>query len=115
MARHQNLLVSQEENGPLRESSIHDCIALCELVISPESTVVLDALYMDCNVVIWDTQKLIFAELPHIDRMSDVIPFVRNPAASKLACDAVRSRYGDINYNLTRAAGYIESLIKARG
>lgn len=114
MARHQNLLVSRDQEGPLRGASIHDCLALCQSVVCPESTVVLDALYMERHVMIWDTQKLIFAELPRVKNINDIAPFARDPATVKLACDTVRARYGEINGNLNCAAHNIESLITAR-
>ena len=114
MERHDNLLVSQDREGLLQNASINDCIALCQSVICPESTVALDALYMQRNVMIWDQQKLIFPELPRINSTDDIAAFARAPDVAQRASDEVRARYGDIDENLDRAACHVETILSAR-
>lgn len=114
MARYDNLLISQENEGPLRGASIHDCVSLCQSVVCPESTVVLDALYMDRNVMIWDRQKLIFVDLPRVESIDDIAAFARDPTRASPACEEVRACYGDVEHNLDLASRHIEALMTAR-
>jgi len=109
--RHPNLLVSLDDGGPLHGAAIHDCIALCDTVVCPESTVVLDALYLDRPVLVSDIQSLIFPELPRVESMDDIARLIREPDLARRAGDAVRARYGTLADNLERACDHIEAVV----
>ncbi len=111
LKRHPNLLVSMSNEGPLKDAAIHDCVQLCHSVVCPESTVVLDSVYLDRPVMIMDEMSALFPELPRFDGPETLAAFARDPEFAREASQKVLDRFGRIDDNLSRACDYIEEFI----
>jgi len=109
--RHPNLIVSREREGPLKGASIHDCIELCDGVVAPASTVVLDAAYAGKPVALFEDPHRFFPELPTLQSVDELSAFASDPMAHLAAAEAVRRRYGDVHDNIEAAAEAVEDAL----
>lgn len=107
-AKHPNVLFSHFYNGPLAKASIHDAIELCDAMISPTSTTVLDCIYAGKRAAVFDEDLPLFAGLQQISDIASLEVFLNSIAAPDPSHAFVKARYGEIDHNLTRAAEAIE-------
>lgn len=105
---HANVVFSQSGAGPLQGTTIHDVIALCDAMVSPVSTTVLDSLYAGKPAAVFAEDAPFFADLPQISDLPSLEAFAARPHAHAAQMDAIRAHYGTLDDNLTRAAQAIE-------
>ncbi len=74
--KYPNILFSRHYHGPLAGATIHDVIDLCDAMISPTSTTVLDCIYQKKPAAIFNEGLSIFNELPVIDGIDDIESFL---------------------------------------
>ena len=107
--KYPNILFSRHYHGPLAGATIHDVIDLCDAMISPTSTTVLDCIYQKKPAAIFNEGLSIFNELPVIDGIDDIESFLETVKSNSYNFEKIYSRFGDMEKNLNRAAEIIEN------
>ncbi|MEY8098724.1 hypothetical protein AB9F29_15065 [Falsihalocynthiibacter sp. S25ZX9] len=107
--KHPNVLFSHYYSGPLAKASIHDAIDLCDAMISPTSTTVLDCIYSGKPAAVFAEDVEIFSELQQISDAETLENFVRSLSEPDPVYDSIRERFGAFDANLDRAAEAIEN------
>lgn len=107
-ANHDNVLFSYQRSGPLAKYSIQDVVDLCDGMISPVSTTVLDALYMDKPVAIFEEGISFFNTLPRVDSLESLESFIKSIGDNNPVYTEVTQHFGNIDDNLTKACAAIE-------
>ena len=107
--KYPNILFSSHYHGPLAGTTIHDVIDLCDAMISPTSTTVLDCIYQKKPAAIFNEGLAIFRELPVIDGIDDIESFLETVKSESYNFEKIYSRFGDMEENLNRAAEIIEN------
>jgi len=107
--KYPNILFSRHYHGPLAGATIHDVIDLCDAMISPTSTTVLDCVYQKKPAAIFNEGLSIFNELPVIDGIDDIESFLETVKSNSYNFEKIYSRFGDMEKNLNRAAEIIEN------
>lgn len=106
-----NILRSERHEGLMRMATINDVMAVADRVITHPSTVVLDAIYDDKPVGIFDAHQPELACLPRAGTAEEITAFLDDPdPASKAA--PIRQRYGEISQNLDVAADAVEQYLE---
>jgi len=105
--RHCNVLFSRHYSGPLKGASIQDVLSLCDAMISPSSTTVLDCIYSGKPAAVFDEGLSIFSELNQISCVEDIESFLDDPNQT-LVMDKIVERFGVLDENLELAAESIE-------
>ena len=85
-------------------------LALVDKVITHPSTVVLDAVYNDKPVGIFNSSQQELSCLPRTETANEICAFLDDPSALRHAAP-IRARYGEISNNLDIAAHEVESYI----
>lgn len=111
---HPNLLISKQYTGPLANASIHDVIDLCDAMISPTSTTVLDCIYSGKPAAVFAEGLSIFPEVPEIADRDTMEAFLANVDAQGPAMQRVKARFGELDTNLDRCAAAIEDHLYAQ-
>ena len=109
--KHPNVMFSHYYSGPLAKATIHDAIDLCDAMVSPTSTTVLDCIYCGKPAAVFAENVSVFSELPQIGDLAGLEAFVASIGKPDPVMDAVRARFGDFDNNLTRAAEIIEAQV----
>jgi len=107
--KYPNILFSRHYHGPLAGATIHDVIDLCDAMISPTSTTVLDCIYQKKPAAIFNEGLSIFNELPVIDGIDDIESFLETVKSQSYNFEKIYSRFGDMEENLNKAAEIIEN------
>jgi hypothetical protein len=107
--KYPNILFSRHYHGPLAGATIHDVIDLCDAMISPTSTTVLDCIYQKKPAAIFNEGLSIFNELPVIDGIDDIESFLETVKSESYNFEKIYSRFGDMEENLNKAAEIIEN------
>ena len=107
--KYPNILFSRHYHGPLAGATIHDVIDLCDAMISPTSTTVLDCIYQKKPAAIFNEGLSIFTELPVIDGIDDIESFLETVKSKSYNFEKIYSRFGDMEENLNKAAEIIEN------
>jgi len=108
-----NILLSERHAGLMRMATINDIMAVVDRVITHPSTVVLDAIYDDKPVGVFDAHQPELASLPRTETAEEIAAFLDDPRPEQGAA-ALRQRYGEISQNLDVAAAAVEEWIDAR-
>jgi len=108
--RHSNVIFSRQYSGPMKGASIQDALSLCDAMISPSSTTVLDCIYSGKPAAVFDEGLSIFSELNQINTVSDIEAFLEDPNQN-LLMDRLVNRFGQLEENLERAAEVIEQFM----
>ena len=103
-----NVIRSQRGRGPLAGATIQDAVDLTDLVITPASTVALDAAYMDRPVAILADGVTAMPELPSVFDAGSMMAFLDGALPDGGGSRALCRRYGRIDDNLDRAAAALE-------
>lgn len=106
-----NVIQSRAGVGWRDLPTIEDALDLADLVVTPTSTVALDAVYQDRPTAILDEGIPLLSDLPQIGGLHDLLAFVDAPDPSRLA--AVKARFGVRETNLDGAADAIERWLGA--
>ncbi|MCV2872376.1 hypothetical protein OEZ71_08720 [Defluviimonas sp. WL0050] len=112
--KHPNVMFSHYYGGPLAKATIHDAIDLAHGMISPTSTTVLDCIYSGKPAAVFAENLPLFAELPQIGDLQGLEAFVDSLKTPGPVYDHIRSRFGDLDGNLDRAAEAIERRLLTR-
>ncbi|WP_380056224.1 hypothetical protein ACFE33_02040 [Falsihalocynthiibacter sp. SS001] len=112
--KHPNVMFSHYYTGPLAKASIHDAIDLCDAMVSPTSTTVLDCIYSGKPAAVFAEDVEIFSELQQISDEETLENFIASLGTNDPVYDAIRARFGDLDNNLDRAAIAIEEHLLAR-
>ncbi|MBT5295104.1 MAG: hypothetical protein HOL32_05910 [Octadecabacter sp.] len=103
-----NIILSERHAGLMRMATINDVMAVVDKVISHPSTVVLDAVYDNKPIGVFNSTQDELACLPQTETAADIGAFLDDPDSSQHAAP-LRARYGDLSDNLDRAAQEVES------
>ncbi|WP_156477461.1 hypothetical protein [Falsihalocynthiibacter arcticus] len=106
--KHPNVMFSHYYSGPLAKASIHDVIDLCDAMISPTSTTVLDCIYSGKPAAVFAEDVDVFANLQQISNAETFEKFIGSLADYDPVYDTIRTRFGALDHNLDRAAKVIE-------
>lgn len=109
--KYDNILFSHYYKGPLAKATINDVIDLCDAMISPTSTTVLDCVYSGKPVAIFNEGLSIFPEVPVISNVEDVKSFIENIGKKDMGQKKLLQRFGNIDKNLDRASEAIENIV----
>jgi len=104
-----NVVFSHAYRGPLSGMSMTDVLGLADACISTASTAVLDGVYMDVPMAIYENDQPVFQGLPNITGIDDVEFFVSNLSRTDLA--EIRSHYGDVEKNIEKCCDAIEKVM----
>jgi hypothetical protein len=107
--KYPNILFSRHYHGPLAGATIHDVIDLCDAMVSPTSTTVLDCIYQKKPAAIFNEGLPIFNELPVINGIDDIESFLEKVKSESYNFEKIYSRFGDMEENLNKAAEIIEN------
>jgi hypothetical protein len=103
-----NIVLSERHAGLMRMATINDVLAVVDRVITHPSTVVLDAVYSDKPVGVFNATQDELACLPHTETAGQIGDFLDEPETLQHAAP-IRARYGDISDNLDIAAQEVEN------
>jgi len=106
-----NILFSHHYKGPLAKATINDVIDLCDAMICPTSTTVLDCVYSGKPVAIFNEGLSLFPEVPEISNVEHLKDFLENIGKKDMGQKKLLQRFGDINENLDRASEAIENFL----
>jgi hypothetical protein len=109
--RHANVMVSDRHSGPMRMATVHDVMAEVDGVITHPSTVVLDAVYANCPLGVFDCRDPALAGLPRTETADEIEAFLEMPDARARAAP-VRAAYGALPDTLDRAASEVEAYLE---
>jgi len=107
--KYPNILFSRHYHGPLAGATIHDVIDLCDAMVSPTSTTVLDCIYQKKPAAIFNEGLSIFNELPVINGIDDIESFLETVKSESYNFEKIYYRFGDMEENLNKAAEIIEN------
>ncbi|AGI72499.1 hypothetical protein OA238_c24410 [Octadecabacter arcticus 238] len=110
---HPNVMFSHYYSGPLAKASIHDAIDLCDAMISPTSTTVLDCIYSGKPAAVFAEGLDIFGELQQISDQATIEAFIGSLDKTDPVYQKIRTRFGSLDENLDRAAKAIEDYLFA--
>ena len=105
-----NIVLSERHAGLMRMATINDVLAVVDKVITHPSTVVLDAVYNDKPVGIFNSSQQELSCLPRTETANEICAFLDDPSALGHAAP-IRARYGEVSNNLDIAAHEVESYI----
>jgi hypothetical protein len=108
--RHRNLILSDRHQGLMRMSTIHDVLCVVDRVLTHPSTVVLDAIYDDRPVAVFDSNDRQLASLYQADDEEGIHNFLDDDRAADKSQE-LRKLYGNVDENLTRAASVVEEAV----
>lgn len=111
--KHPNVMFSNHHFGPLAKASIYDVIDICDAMVSPTSTTVLDCIYSGKPAAVFAEELDIFADLQQISNEETLEKFVRSIGEKDPVFDRIRIRFGELDDNLDRAAEAIEDHLLA--
>ena len=103
-----NILLSERHAGIMRMATINDVFGLVDRVISHPSTVVLDAIYDNIPVGVFNAAQEELACLPQTDTAEQIAAFLDDTDPLRHA-KPIRTRYGEISSNLDIAAQAVEN------
>ncbi|ALI56887.1 hypothetical protein [Celeribacter marinus] len=107
-----NILLSERHAGLMRMATINDVMTVVDRVISHPSTVVLDAIYDDKPVGVYNSIQPELSCLPRAETAAEISAFLDDPNGAQHAAP-IRDLYGEVSDNLDIAAHEVEShLIK---
>ncbi|WP_417243498.1 hypothetical protein [Celeribacter sp.] len=107
-----NIVLSERHAGLMRMATINDVMAVVDKVISHPSTVVLDAIYDQKPVGVFNAVQPELACLPCVETAEQIAAFLDDGDALRHAAP-IRARYGELSHNLDRAAEVVESHLLA--
>jgi len=87
-----------------------DVLGLADVCISTASTAVLDGVYMDVPMAIYENDQPVFQNLPNITGVDDVEYFVSNPSGADLT--EIQFHYGDVEKNFEKCCDTIEMVMQ---
>lgn len=93
-------------------ATIHDVMSIVDRVVSHPSTVVLDAVYDEKSVAVFDSKEDELSDLHQVGDLDSLLEFLDGPH------DTSRSRslkdiYGEVERNLDVAAEQVERYLDA--
>jgi hypothetical protein len=106
--KYPSVLFSKYHSGPLAKATIHDTLALCDAMVSPTSTTVLDCVYAGKPAAVFDEGLDIFPGLMQIadaDGLERFLDQIDRPGPEQAQ---LITRFGTFTDNLDRAAESIE-------
>ncbi len=107
-----NILLAERHSGLMRMATINDVLALVDRVITHPSTVVLDAIYDNKPVGIFNAFGPEFTSLPRCDSAHEIAAFLDgDPMIGDGS--SIRKQYGEISKNLDIAAEALEDHLLA--
>lgn len=108
-AKHSNVLFSYQRSGPFAKYAIQDVVDLCDAMVSPVSTTVLDALYMAKPVAVFAEEIPFFSKLPQVDSLESLESFVFSLDKESTVYSDITEHFGNIDENIDKACRIIES------
>lgn len=108
-----NISFSQSGEGELGSATIQDALSISDCLISPVSTTVLDAAFMNKPVAIWDEGNALFPELTTISTLDHFSDFVLETSGSDAGLVQLQRRFGKLDENLDKAAAQIERFMQS--
>ncbi|WP_308918244.1 hypothetical protein [Jannaschia sp. LMIT008] len=109
--RYPNVLRCGTGAAAILTGPIDDAIAVCDAVVGPISTVLLDAAYRNRPTAAFDDDPTALQGVGRIRDAADLTAFARDPSDD--GSEALRRRFGDMDGNLDRAAGALEDWLGA--
>ena len=106
-----NVMVMDRHSGQFAGSTIHDSLALCDIVIGHASTAILDAIYADKPTAVLQNDSDDLADMVQIGSLQDMEQFVESAHTHQPRSYPVRQRFGELEQNLDLAAEHIERLM----
>ena len=105
-----NIILSERHSGLMRMATINDVMAVVDSVITHPSTVVLDAIYAQKHVGVFNTNHPELSSLPHVDTAEQIASFL-DQRHSESSAKPIKSLYGEISENLDCAAKAVENYL----
>lgn len=102
-----NISLSERHSGLMRMATINDVLAVVDKVITHPSTVVLDAIYDEKPVGVFNATQQELSCLPRTETAEEIGAFLDDGDALSNA-KPIRALYGEISDNLTVAAKKVE-------
>jgi len=110
IARRPNIILSDRHAGLMRMATINDVLSVVNRVITHPSTVVLDAVYEDKPLAVFDAKHPHLASLPRAGTTAEIGAFLDDPDALRAAAP-LRELYGEISRNLDIASEAVEKYL----
>ena len=110
---HENLMVMDRHSGPFAYSTMHHSLQLSDAVVAHASSAVLDALYTDQPTAVLQNDWEGLDGLPNIVDLVGLDEFIAASDDFDIKHNHVRTRFGEIETNLDRAAKQIETYMLA--
>ncbi|MEJ6747072.1 MAG: hypothetical protein QNK98_10065 [Yoonia sp.] len=103
-----NILLSERHAGLMRMATINDVMAVVDRVITHPSTVILDAIYDEKPVGVFNSTQPELSCLPRTETAAQIGAFLDDPDGAQHAAP-IRALYGEVSDNLDIAAHEVES------
>ena len=103
-----NILLSERHVGLMSMATINDVMTVVDRVITHPSTVVLDAIYDEKPVGVFNAIQPELSCLPRTESAAEIGAFLDDPHGVQHA-EQIRALYGEISENLDIAAHEVES------
>jgi len=109
-SNHPNVILSDRHHGLMRMSTINDVLSVVERVMTHPSTVVLDAIYENKPVAVFDSRDEELADLHQASHEESIHRFLEDELAINRSL-SIRKTYGNIDENLSKAAAVVEEAV----
>jgi hypothetical protein len=107
-----NVVLSDRHSGLMRMATIHDVMSIVDRVVSHPSTVVLDAVYDEKSVAVFDSKEDELSDLHQVGDLDSFLEFLDGPHDTSRS-RSLRDIYGEVDRNLDVAAEQVERYLDA--
>ena len=108
--KHDNLIIMDRYAGDFAYTSIHDCLPLCDAVLTHVSSATLDAVYANLPTAMlhnyWDS----LAGLPQVRDLASLEAFTENLDRVNILTNPTRQLFGELDQNVECAAKHVEEV-----
>ncbi len=105
-----NIIIMDRYDGDFSYTNIHDCLPLCDAVLTHVSSATLDAVYANLPTAILHNYWESMDGLPQVTDLESLEVFMEQTASVDIFTNTTRKIFGELDSNVDRAAKYVEEV-----